>query len=80
MTERQGALSVIVSSAAPFKAEILVRLAREWQHEPLLMNKWYQVQATASAMPGEPPVVERVRRLLQHPGFLAFEPEQCLLH
>jgi aminopeptidase N len=74
MTERQGALSVIVSSAAPFKAEMLVRLAREWRTEPLLMNKWFQLQATASAMPGEPPVVERVRRLLRHPAFSLSNP------
>ena len=43
-------------------------------HEPLLMNKWYQLQATAMALPGEPPVIVRVRLLLAHPGFSLANP------
>jgi aminopeptidase N len=38
------------------------------------MNKWYQLQATAMSRPGEPPVVDRVRRLLVHPGFSLSNP------
>jgi aminopeptidase N len=38
------------------------------------MNKWYQVQATAIAHRGEPPVVDRVRRLMAHPGFSLANP------
>ena len=74
MTEAQGALTAIVNSAAPYKAEALVQLARLWNHEPLLMNKWYQLQAMAIAQPGEPPVAERVRLLMQHPGFSIANP------
>ena len=74
MTEAQGALTVIVNSSAPYKAEALVQRARLWNHEPLLMNKWYQLQATAVAHPGEPPVVERVRLLMGHPGFSMANP------
>jgi aminopeptidase N len=74
MTDRQAALGVIVNSPSTAKADILVRLAREWQNEPLLMNKWYQLQATSIALHGEPPVVERVKRLLHHPGFSLANP------
>jgi len=74
MTDAQGALSVIVNSASPLKAEALVQLARIWSEQPLLMNKWFQLQATAMAHPGEPPVVERVRRLMRHPGFSLSNP------
>jgi aminopeptidase N len=74
MTEAQGALTVIVNSAAPYKAEALVQLARLWSSEPLLMNKWYQLQATAIAQPGEPPVAGRVRLLMQYPGFSLANP------
>ena len=74
MTEAQGALTAIVNSSAPYKAEALVQLARLWSHEPLLMNKWYQLQATAVAHPGEPPVVERVLMLTGHPGFSMANP------
>jgi aminopeptidase N len=74
LTEAQGALVTIVNSAAPFKADALVQLARLWAREPLLMNKWFQLQATAVAQPGEPPVANRVRLLTQHPGFSLANP------
>jgi aminopeptidase N len=74
MTDRQAALAAIVNSAAPFKAEILVQLARDWAGEPLLMNKWFQVQATAVAQPGEPPVLARIKVLLRHPSFSLSNP------
>ncbi|HYM46935.1 MAG TPA: aminopeptidase N C-terminal domain-containing protein, partial [Burkholderiaceae bacterium] len=74
MTDAHSALSVIVNSAAPFKAEALVQLARVWSEQPLLMNKWFQLQATAMAHPGEPPVVERVRVLMRHTRFSLSNP------
>jgi aminopeptidase N len=74
MTEAQGALTAVVNSAAPYKAEALVQLARLWANEPLLMNKWFQLQATAISQPGEPAVAERVRLLMQHPGFSISNP------
>jgi aminopeptidase N len=74
MSDAEGALAVIVNSGAPYKAEALVQLARLWCNEPLLMNKWYQLQATAIAQPGEPPGVERVARLTQHPAFSLANP------
>ncbi len=77
MTDREAALAAILSSPSPRKADLLVQLAREWQHEPLLMNRWYQLQATSMAGPGEPPVVERVRRLLHHPGFSLANPNNA---
>jgi aminopeptidase N len=74
MTEVQGALVAIVNSAAAWKADALAHLARAWSNEPLLMNKWLQVQATAMAQPGEPPGVERVRILMRHPAFSMDNP------
>ena len=74
MTDAQGALSVIVNSASPLKAEALIQLARLWSEQPLLMNKWFQLQATAIAHPGEPPVVQRVRLLMRHPSFSLSNP------
>jgi aminopeptidase N len=74
MTDRQAALTAIVNSVAPFKAEVLLQLARDWAHEPLLMNKWFQVQATAIAQRGEPRVLERVKALLRHPAYSPSNP------
>jgi len=77
LTDRQQALAALLDSNSPRKADILIRLARDWQREPLLMNKWFQLQATAVSRPGEQPVVERVRRLLHHPGFSLANPNNA---
>ncbi|MGH6609870.1 MAG: aminopeptidase N [Burkholderiaceae bacterium] len=74
MTDAQGALAVIVNSASPLKAEALVQLSRVWASEPLLMYKWFQLQATAVAHFGETPVVERVRTLMRHRCFSISNP------
>lgn len=74
MTDRQAALAIIVNTAAPFKADVLVHSARQWQNQPLLMSKWFGLQATAVAQPGEPGVLERVRLLLKHPGYSDHNP------
>ncbi len=74
ITEREAALACILASSAPDKADFVIRCGRAWQHEPLLMLKWFQLQATAPAAPGEPPVLERVRALLTHPSFRPTNP------
>jgi aminopeptidase N len=74
MTDLQAALCAIVNSNAPFKVDTLLRFAREWAHEPLLMNKWFNLQATAIGLAGEPPVLARVRMLLRHPAYSTANP------
>ncbi len=74
MTDRQAALACIVNSKAPYKADVLVQFARDWTNEPLLMNKWFHLQATAIGQPGEPPVLTRVRLLLKHRNFSLANP------
>jgi aminopeptidase N len=74
MTDRHAALTAIVNSPAHFKVDALLRFARDWQHEPLVMNKWFNVQATAVAQPGEPAVLTRVKALLKHAAFSLSNP------
>ncbi|MDQ3188152.1 MAG: aminopeptidase N [Pseudomonadota bacterium] len=74
ITDAQAALAVIVNSVSSLKAEALVQLSRVWNDQPLLMNKWFQLQATAVSHPGEPPVVERVRLLMRHRCFSLSNP------
>ncbi len=74
LTDRLAALTAIVNSKDASKADVLVQCARDWSDEPLLMNKWFQVQATAVAQPGEVPVLTRVRVLLKHPRFSISNP------
>ena len=76
-TDRQAALAVIVNSRAPFKADVLVALSRDWAMEPLLMNKWFELQAIAVAHPGEVPVLERVKLLMKHRSFSISNPNNA---
>ncbi len=74
LTDRYAALAAIVHSEAGFKAEVLLLAAREWHTEPLLMNKWLALQASAPAHAGEPPVLERVRILMRHAAYSESNP------
>ena len=74
LTDRYAALAAIVHSPAHVKAEVLLQVAREWQGEPLLMNKWFSLQATAPAHDGEPPALERVKVLLRHSAYSEKNP------
>jgi aminopeptidase N len=75
LSDRYGALVALVNSPSPAKAGLLLQFARDWHGEPLLMNKWFNVQATAIRQPGEPPVVERVRILLRHSAYSEQDPQ-----
>jgi aminopeptidase N len=74
LTDRFAALTAIVHSPAASKAEVLLQVAREWHNEPLLMNKWFSVQATAPAHDREPPVLDRVKVLLRHGAYSEKNP------
>ncbi|HXY05572.1 MAG TPA: aminopeptidase N [Burkholderiaceae bacterium] len=74
LTDQYAALAAIVHSPAKIKADMLIQVAREWQGEPLLMNKWFSLQATAPAHDGEPPVLERVKVLLRHSAYSEKNP------
>jgi len=75
LTDRYAALATLVNSPSPAKAGLLLQFAREWHAEPLLMNKWFNVQATAVRQAGEPPVLERVRALLRHNAYSEQDPQ-----
>jgi aminopeptidase N len=74
LTDRFAALTAIVHSPTPIKADVLLHMAREWRQEPLLMNKWFAVQATAPSVEGEPPVLERIKVLRQHSAYSERNP------
>jgi aminopeptidase N len=75
LSDRYAALAVLVNCPSPAKAGLLLQFARDWHHEPLLMNKWFHVQATAIRHPGEPRVLERVRTLLRHSAYSDHDPQ-----
>ncbi len=77
MTDRQAALHALLNSAAPQREPALARFAQEFDDEPLAMDKWFTLQATMHRQPGEPPVLERVRALLDHPKFSIRNPNRA---
>lgn len=70
MTDRMAALSAIVNSHNPARAECLEAFHRQWQHDDLVLGKWFSVQATCT-LPG---TLEQVRALVEHPQFDLRQP------
>ena len=66
MTDRMAALTALVNSEQhAAKARALEQFYTRWQDEALVVNQWFQVQATA-ALPG---TLEIVQQLMRHPVF-----------
>ncbi|WP_027854093.1 aminopeptidase N [Marinobacterium litorale] len=66
MTDQHAALSLVVHSSFREAGErMLDAFHNQWQHEALVMNQWFAVQAS-DPWPG---ALERVQRLAEHPLF-----------
>ena len=76
MTDRAAALAALVQSPAPQREPALAAFAAEFADEPLVLDKWFLMQATMHRQPGEPPVLERVRGLMTHPAFVLRNPNK----
>jgi aminopeptidase N len=72
MTDTIAALSALLCSEAPGWQDALEAFERRWRSEPLVMDKWFGLQATMSG----PGAVERVRGLLRHPAFNRANPNR----
>lgn len=65
MTDQIGALIALNEHDLPEREDALARFYNTYQHEPLVVNKWFSLQA-GSVLPS---VVDDVRKLIQHPAF-----------
>ncbi len=65
MTDQMAALSVMVNSHHPAKAQALDGFYQQWQQEALVIDKWFALQATSSL----PNTFATVQALMQHPAF-----------
>ena len=66
MTDRMAALTALVNSRQDTaKARALEQFYSRWKDEALVVNQWFQVQAT-SILPG---TLETVQQLMRHPAF-----------
>ncbi|KAL7594706.1 hypothetical protein Lser_V15G30366 [Lactuca serriola] len=65
MTDQFSALAAIAQKPGNAREEALADFYEKWQHDYLVVNKWFSLQS-ASDIPGN---VENVKKLLNHPAF-----------
>ena len=69
MTDRLSALATLINDPRPSAIntanELLDQFYVDWKHEPLVLNQWFQLQASCS-LPG---TLERVKALISHSAF-----------
>jgi aminopeptidase N, Escherichia coli type len=73
MTDRLGALAALVNDGqGPAVQQALAAFYEQWQHEPLVVDKWFALQAVAPSCG-----VEQVRALMAHPAFTLRNPNRA---
>lgn len=72
MTDTLAALSAAVSAELPYRDNLMQHFADKWQHDGLVMDKWFMLQATSPAAN----VLENVKALMQHPSFSLANPNR----
>lgn len=72
MTDRFGALSTIAQHPRDEREETLSHFAKIFGNDPLVLDKWFSLQA----MIPEDDTLERVLRLMEHPGFSMRNPNR----
>jgi len=76
MTDVNAALRLLVNCAMPeaeaLRESALASFYSKWQHEALVVDQWFSIQAT-SALPG---ALERVQELMLHAAFSIKNPNK----
>ncbi len=75
MTDRFNALSALVISGHALAAQALQRFHAMFRNEPLVLDKWFALQAGAPDRNGN--VLPVVRQLMQHPDFNIRNPNRA---
>ncbi|MET7242565.1 aminopeptidase N [Methylobacterium sp. EM32] len=72
MTDRLAALATLSLVPGEAREAALARFADTYRHEPLVLDKWFALQA----MIPEAGTLDRVRRLMEHPAFSLGNPNR----
>ncbi|ARZ01443.1 aminopeptidase N [Yersinia ruckeri] len=72
MTDSLAALSAAVVAQLPCRDELLAAFDVRWNHDGLVMDKWFALQASSPA--GD--VLTKIRALLTHPSFSLSNPNR----
>jgi aminopeptidase N len=80
MTDRAAALATLIAAGAATGAPVAERALddfyRRFEAEPLVIDKWFALQATQRGT-AERPVIEIVRKLMAHPAFTLRNPNRA---
>ncbi len=72
MTDQLAALTALVHGGHAGGEAVLEAFYQSWHHEPLVVDKWFALQATAP----RPDALENLEALLQHPAFSLTNPNK----
>ena len=72
MTDRAAALGALIASRVPAAADALGEFYQEFEHEALVVDKWFSMQAMAPTTD-----VAAVRALMRHPAFTLRNPNRA---
>ena len=72
MTDRQGALGVLVSTETPERQAALDAFYARFHADPLVLDKWFALQAAAQRTD----TVDQVLKLARHPDFSMTNPNR----
>jgi len=72
MTDVIAALVDLANSERPERVDALASFSEKWKNDPLVMDKWFAIQAT-SRLPG---TLGTVKGLMQHPAFTLKNPNK----
>lgn len=65
MTDTMGALQALINHPSEEREKALAAFYDKWREQPLVVNKWLLLQATAML----PSTLDQVKKLMQHPAF-----------
>jgi aminopeptidase N len=65
MTDSLAALATLVRLPGPERTQALAAFYDRWRADPLVLDKWFSLQASAPL----PDAIEQVRALMRHPDF-----------
>jgi aminopeptidase N len=72
MTDQMAAFAALAHSARPERHQVIAGFYQQWQTDPLVLDKWLGVQATAPL----PETLGEVQGLMAHPAFQLKNPNR----
>jgi aminopeptidase N len=72
MTDVLAALSLVADKDVPEAEQLLEQFYQQWKNDPLVMDKWFTLQALAN----RPDTLSRVENLMKHPAFSLANPNK----